>query len=59
MLKSEYTTVRPLLLCELADPKYRYWLRHFAGEIATPCVAESLMALLNRHVPVMTNTVVM
>jgi hypothetical protein len=49
MLTSEYITVRPLLLRELANPKYRYWLRQFAGEIAAPCVAESLMTLLNKR----------
>ncbi|KPX67609.1 hypothetical protein [Pseudomonas amygdali] len=44
-----YHTARPLLLRDLADPKYRYWIKQFAGEVAAPCVAESLMSFLRKH----------
>ncbi len=49
MLNIKCITARPLLLRDLADPKYRYWLKRFAGEVAPPCVAESLMSFLSKH----------
>ncbi|KPX70295.1 hypothetical protein ALQ89_200039 [Pseudomonas amygdali pv. tabaci] len=49
MLNIKRITARPLLLSDLADPKYRYWIKQFAGEVAVPCVAESLMSFLSRH----------
>ncbi len=52
MLAAKCITARPLLLRDLANPKYRYWLKQFAGEVAVPCVAESLMLFLNKHSPI-------
>jgi len=50
MLDMKCITARPLLLRELANPKYRYWLKQYAGEIAPACVAESLMSLLDKQI---------
>lgn len=36
MLNMKCITARPLLLRDLADPKYRYWIKQFAGEVAAP-----------------------
>lgn len=48
MPDAKCNTARPLLLRELTNPKYRYWLKQYAGEIAPACVAEALMSMLDK-----------
>jgi hypothetical protein len=42
----DYTTVLALPISQLKHPRHQALLRAFAGEIAAPCVAEAIMALI-------------
>jgi hypothetical protein len=48
MSRKDYITLLALPISELNNPAHRARLDEFAGELAAPCVAEALMALLRR-----------
>lgn len=48
MSEHDYITLRRIPLRHINAPENRALVRRFAEELAPPCVAEALMALLRR-----------
>lgn len=48
MSEHDYITLRRIPLRHIIAPEHRALVRQFAEQIAPPCVAEALLALLRR-----------